>query len=149
MATKAEIRQKTSSRKEAIITLCMDEPRNIEEMTQCIDMTRQSAVHFYVQDLIENGQLRTFGIKQNAKGFNCFSYLATASTYAAPVKIAEPVAIIPYVPEMVKPIEYKPVIIKINAHTRKVLLENNVHTTRTEPKSRDAWIGSTFSTMSF
>jgi predicted house-cleaning noncanonical NTP pyrophosphatase (MazG superfamily) len=139
MPVKYQITEQSLENRKAILALCANSPKTLMELSIATGRTKE-ALRFNVGKLIESKNLKIKGTKLNEHGRECFAYLATNSKYTPDLDHK--------IPEAVK----KSIIRKDEYESPsyvRIVSADDYHPTRGTPKRRDAWIGSTFSTMTF
>lgn len=129
MPVKYQISDKSLENRKKILAICKYEPKTLNEISQFTGSTT-SALRFNVKQLMESNHLKFCGTKIDHNNRTCYAYISTDSKY------------IPHQEKKLQPVKSKKAVITI-------VTSDDYHPTRAAPKRRDAWIGSTFSTMSY
>jgi hypothetical protein len=137
MPVKYQISEKSLEKREQILLLCKTS-KSLNELSALTGDT-VSSLRFNVKKLTESKHLKLKGTKLSDNNQPSKAYIATGLKYQPLIEI------------------HIPVIVKSKDETKNppwltVVTCNDNHPTRMKedkPKRRDAWIGSTFSTMSF
>jgi hypothetical protein len=130
MPVKYEVSDRSIRLRNKILAICRYEPKSLREIAKLIGMS-VNAIRFNVEQMIESKHLVVGGKALNGNNKPCATYIATDTKYLPNSKPKNDV-LLP---------KDKSLVTLVSA--------DDYHTTRSASRKQNAWIGSTFSTMTF